>query len=612
MAKIIPSLQEIINGRVKPEEGELYLLNQLKNGLDDSYIIYFQPLLNGDFPDIVVFKKNYGIYIIEVKDWNLNNYEYKDGYMYYKDNQIYSPMDQVSMYRKNIMHIYSCRFLISYLKYKLNKILNPHVLINTAVYFHNHDQKYIDNKFKDIKQVHNYKRVEIYGNNNIRELIKKIKKSFSYNRKISFGDIFDEVESLLLPSADLIEQRSQIERINMNQKQKVLSNYTSNYMRKIKGEAGSGKTLVLANLAINSYLATRSRVLILCFNITLVNRIRDMISRQLKSRPKDEFFIINFHSFIIKVAKSLNIESHGLDNFDSVLDMIYLRNNKLHKFDTIIIDEGQDFEEYWFRVIKDKFLAQDGCYAVFADEKQNIYNRLLYNKLPSVNIVGRWNELNKIYRTNSNILQLARFYQKKFLKDKYLLSSDYVALQNGLAVDSDVYFQDNDINGYKVIDIFHQVRKILDKGNTNKGNINDITILGNKISMLREVDYILRQNGFNTMTTFATKEWIDSIEKSGENNDIKKYLKYLIEEQKKFAFQANSGKVKISTIHSFKGWESSAVILILDDLGGLNNDELIYTGITRAKEVLYILSNNIKFNQFAREFKIDNDNRLLI
>lgn len=178
MAKIIPSLQEIINGRVKPEEGELYLLNQLKNGLDDSYIIYFQPLLNGDFPDIVVFKKNYGIYIIEVKDWNLNNYEYKDGYMYYKDNQIYSPMDQVSMYRKNIMHIYSCRFLISYLKYKLNKILNPHVLINTAVYFHNHDQKYIDNKFKDIKQVHNYKRVEIYGNNNIRELIKKIKKVF--------------------------------------------------------------------------------------------------------------------------------------------------------------------------------------------------------------------------------------------------------------------------------------------------------------------------------------------------------------------------------------------------------------------------------------------------
>ena len=103
-----------------------------------------------------------------------------------------------------------------------------------------------------------------------------------------------------------------------------------------------------------------------------------------------------------------------------------------------------------------------------------------------------------------------------------------------------------------------------------------------------------------------------NIKKSGENNDMKKYLKYLIEEQKKFAFQANSGKVKISTIHSFKGWESSAVILILDDLGGLNNDELIYTGITRAKEVLYILNNNIKFNQFAREFKKDSDNRLFI
>ena len=76
MAKIFPSLDEIKNGRVKPQAEEQYLLEALSKGLDDTYEIYFQPLLNGDLPDIVVFRYGFGVYIIEVKDWDLNAYGY--------------------------------------------------------------------------------------------------------------------------------------------------------------------------------------------------------------------------------------------------------------------------------------------------------------------------------------------------------------------------------------------------------------------------------------------------------------------------------------------------------------------------------------------------------
>ena len=41
------------------------------------------------------------------------------------------------------------------------------------------------------------------------------------------------------------------------------------------------------------------------------------------------------------------------------------------------------------------------------------------------------------------------------------------------------------------------------------------------------------------------------------------------------------------------------------------NAELVYTGITRAKEILYILSNSTKFNEFAKIFKRDGDKILV-
>ena len=73
--------------------------------------------------------------------------------------------------------------------------------------------------------------------------------------------------------------------------------------------------------------------------------------------------------------------------------------------------------------------------------------------------------------------------------------------------------------------------------------------------------------------------------------------------------------LKMSTIHSFKGWESKNVILLVDidssttlmDLDndsdpyiiGLESQALIYTAITRAKENLFILNlGNFIYDKF--------------
>ncbi|QFG53192.1 ATP-binding domain-containing protein [Chryseobacterium sp.] len=76
-----------------------------------------------------------------------------------------------------------------------------------------------------------------------------------------------------------------------------------------------------------------------------------------------------------------------------------------------------------------------------------------------------------------------------------------------------------------------------------------------------------------------------------------------IRDNKKIHFWANRGTVKLSTIHSFKGWESDLVYLIIENVPESMAEtffELIYTGITRARYNLIILNygNEIFHQQF--------------
>src|SRR5690606_26011046 len=105
MAQLYPDLELIINGKVKPEPGELHLLQFLIKNLDNSFEVYFNPYLNGDRPDIVILRKGYGVLIIEVKDYNLQSYELdkrKNWIVSYNGAKIKSPISQVLKYKENL------------------------------------------------------------------------------------------------------------------------------------------------------------------------------------------------------------------------------------------------------------------------------------------------------------------------------------------------------------------------------------------------------------------------------------------------------------------------------------------------------------------------------
>ena len=74
MATFYPSIETIIKLKVPPTEGERTLLDFLGRMLDDSYEVYFNPYLNGDRPDVLIMREGNGVLVIEVKDWNLDNF----------------------------------------------------------------------------------------------------------------------------------------------------------------------------------------------------------------------------------------------------------------------------------------------------------------------------------------------------------------------------------------------------------------------------------------------------------------------------------------------------------------------------------------------------------
>ncbi len=73
----------------------------------------------------------------------------------------------------------------------------------------------------------------------------------------------------------------------------------------------------------------------------------------------------------------------------------------------------------------------------------------------------------------------------------------------------------------------------------------------------------------------------------------------------KKAFWMGDGRLKMSTIHSFKGWEVPNVIVVIPSLIRIDDqipDSVLYTAITRSKENLIVINANARYWEFGKGF----------
>lgn len=145
----------------------------------------------------------------------------------------------------------------------------------------------------------------------------------------------------------------------------------------------------------------------------------------------------------------------------------------------------------------------------------------------------------------------------------------------------------------------------------------DVGLLNSKVEFIRRLDYLIRNNKKEkTKTTFETQEVHDRLESeinqqhSGKDESQKEHILSEkldeIRKHKKNHFWMNTGTMKLSTIHSFKGWEIHTLFLIIeneDESNAFGTSELIYTGLTRARVNLFILNlGNEKYDGFFKSY----------
>ncbi|MBQ5936395.1 MAG: NERD domain-containing protein [Bacteroidaceae bacterium] len=720
MATFYPSLETIAKFKVPPTEGERTLLDFLGKVLDDSYEVYFNPYLNGDRPDVLIMRKGNGVLVIEVKDWNLDNFKLdeKKKWIYIPNGAVVkSPINQVFKYKENLFDLH----VDNLLEKRINDVRHFQI-VACAVYFHCATQSKVENllinPYKDDKRYSNFLKynIDFIGRDALEEryfnsILRKRYLSKDQHSFLFLGDIYDNFKRILSPT---MHMKAQGEPYTYSPKQKeiIYGRWENGELKvqleqRIKGVFGSGKTTVMAARAVQAYKRALKRnnyprILILTFNITLRNFIHDKLMRVDEVFPVESFIIINYHQFINAELNNLNIEivvpkDIPQEKVGDYLERNYYSNIKLFdehksqivKYDAVFIDEIQDYHRPWMDIIKNYFRDPQGDYVLFGDVKQNIYGQPTSQKDVVTNVLGV-NELKYCYRSDFKVRDLAQSYQLNIFQNKYDI--DNFDENNkigplGLTIDKIGYINYMYLSDTNTIATLYNIIRgnILNKVNDIAPN--DITILGYTASQLRLFDCYYRyasrervnsmletieamymthlnyfgkdmlnaDGWFKNISSHLTKKlfpkksifndqdliklrqhiaklltiydlyssytdtfnnrlneecsecgisteaflafvnhYKDELKpfKATVYNDDYKYIR----DNKKLHFWMNSGTIKISTINSFKGWESEAVFLILEQKYNTTNsfnlsfDELLYTGLTRCKRNLVILN----------------------
>ncbi len=696
MAKFYPDFETILLMKVPPTKGELHLLNFLKNNYNDEYEVYFNPYMNGDRPDIIIMRKNGGVFIIEVKDWDLSSYslnEKKQWIVNHNKAITKSPIQQVLKYKENLYDLHVPNLLEKKIKnFKYWK------LVCCAVYFHNAQQKDLQNllvnPFEEDRKYQDFLKynIELIGRDDLEkekfdEILKKRHINGEKPSYLFTQELYESFSRLLNPPIHLKEQGKPIS--YSQEQQRII--YSQNKIQKIKGVVGSGKTTILVARAVETYKrilkeTDNPKILILTFNITLKNYIHDKLNQVPGEFEWKSFDILNYHSLINFILNNIEIDII-IDNVQKEYISVYLdekyysniqlfkeNKNKIQKYDAILIDEIQDYKYEWFEILKKYILKENGEYILFGDEKQNIYARETEDKKVKTNIPGAFNLLKQCYRSDQKVKELAILFQKEIYKDKYDIDDFDKKEDVQLSFEFEKYgsinymFLENTLNLSALYNIIH-----LSLENKYKDvSINDVCVLGFSIENLKEFEAYYRYHSREkTNTMFETKEiaykilldttqkellqkyphlknkigflaklltihelyekyndeyhqfditleneckkakietqdflnFIENNRKEYENLKISTHQTFeTIRKNKKMNFWFNSGTIKISTVHSFKGWESELVFLILEPSNSQSIDEILYTGITRSRSHLIIINfGNKKYDDKLRE-----------
>lgn len=624
--RCFPPLEEIQKKSVDYSDQDYALFRYLNQHLPPEWEIYFEPFFNGNYPDIVILHPKVGLTIFKIKKWMPGEIiclstqqvdpEGKRPILkrsYYRGsknpkNKITDPVGEVEHYRENLVSLY-CPLIGEEIEKKSSTL----AAFKVAIFF----QNLTTEQAKELVNV-DAKRCIIFGYDALKaEKLSTVVPDFRMNS--SQGMYEDWAETIRFWLYPPIHPQDDRQPFALNPQQKKIANPASKKHIKVRGVIGSGKTLVIAHRAAK--LAVKGKkVLIITFNITLWHYIkhyldlypeqfdwkliefhhfhgfcRDYLSENEVPWPTDQETFENFGEAnpalieeksnssrqLFQSPEALAATAQRLDQQVPNLVIETIRSGKnrnQRNYDAILIDEGQDIQKEWYQALG-CFLGGNDELLIVVDEKQNVYHRHLEwleaEDVPKLN--GPWVELRQCYRMPGQLVAKLNEFGQQFLPDVGI-EAEPIQLEFG-------FFDPNWV-WVEVVSFDDALRRIW----------NCFSFMTYELKISRQ-DIVLmapsHKDGWQLVDFFKEKR-ID--------------VNHVFEDEKrshhhKRSFWINDPRLKITTIHSFKGWELANVLLLTPHDGNRessNLDPLIYTALSRTRQNLVVFNRTRRYQEYGK------------
>jgi len=584
---VSPPIDQLDKLRQPLTDGERIVFDLFNAHLPVEWEIYLQPHLNGLRPDFVLLHPKIGIAVFEVKDWNLQVMQYrveergrkapvllgeKDGKQFSLQSQ--NPIEKIYRYKQEIHELYCPRI----------EGKSGFAAITAGVIFPfatDDSVKQLFSKSLSHRGMDKYPKYNpLTGANSVQAgninavFPESIRKSSIFMN----DDLAKDLRNWLVEPDFSATQRQPLE-LDRTQLSFVKTRTRSGY-RRIKGPAGSGKSLVLAARAAE-LLGEGKEVLVVTFNITLLNYLMDISVRwpQSGGKTRENITWLNFHLWCKRMCQDNDAGEEYDDLWGENKDIDRVLNIDLPKlvstilddpdvstprYDAVLVDEGQDFMPGWWNVLR-KVCKENGEMLLVADATQDIYDTA--NSWTEEAMIGagfpggKWAELNISYRLPLLALEYSRKFAEQFLpKDTVDLP---VAEQAELNLFPCTLKWVHTKMEFAAQVCREELFSLTIDAKPDLVSIPDITFLSDT-----------NKRGIDVVSEIGNKR-VKSCHTFSEDRSESR--------RKKMGFYMGDARIKATTLHSFKGWESRAIVIFIGQPVDKKSLALIYTGLTRLK-----------------------------
>ena len=536
---------------------------------------YFGSMRDGEYTDFIILHPQKGIIFLECKG-GLITYNAKEGKWYQEGNLLpKSPIKQAEDGKRILLGLLNSPNIKKKINIEVIPTIHGAIFPNTprphgVIFGTNIKPEMIiwaedfNNLEKSLTKLFNLNKSEYQLTENDRKLI----------RTILYG------EDLKSPFKKVLKFGEHMQDLEFDQDQQsfLLSVFRNNKMI-VEGLAGTGKTIIAAKIAAHEEYKDK-KVLMLTKTKGLCQFLKVLIRDRSSS---NNLRIYSIDDFVKRTANRLDVPltnikygatqeelSKYFDNYRPQTCQQIFDTRPNEKFDLLIVDESQDFHKNWFESLT-SIIKEDGKIFFFYDPLQTTIPNSMAEILVKPNEIGFPTfSFNANYRNTSSISNLLSKLIKKYFPDIKLFYSKHSKVNKGRKPEL------IEANNFDEI-----VKKTIEKVDflikEEKFKPRDIGVLG--IDSMKPSNYGTKLSMTSELKKLDLKvigAWDYSLPYMDprEENDI-----------------------TFSDVRSFKGLEKRVIILV--NFAELNEKSVqqIYTGLSRARGDLIVISNQKSVNQ---------------